>query len=98
MAGTVWNRYSLHGDMEGQKDISRLSGHAVFADFLLGFKEDWLMVSDPKALKYIMHKAPYRFQRPPERRGLIEILAGKGLTNVEGLSSFNYQNAMLVHI
>jgi hypothetical protein len=46
------------------------------------------MVTDPKALNYILHKAPYHFQRPPEVRGMIQLFNGEGLANVEGSSLF----------
>jgi hypothetical protein len=53
------------------------------------------MITDPKALSHILHKTPYRFQRPPEMRGLVRLLAGTGVTTAEGFSSFNYQNVIL---
>ncbi|KAF9024028.1 cytochrome P450 [Hymenopellis radicata] len=46
--------------------------------------EDRLLVSDPKAIQYIFHTAPYRFPKPPSRRSISRTLFGPGLTNVDG--------------
>ncbi|KIY53214.1 cytochrome P450 [Fistulina hepatica ATCC 64428] len=41
--------------------------------------EDFLLVSDPKALQYIYQTSGYRFSKPPVTRIFLEVLTGKGL-------------------
>jgi cytochrome P450 len=42
------------------------------------------MITDPKALNYILHKVPHHFQWTPEMRGITRLLNGEGLVSAEG--------------
>ncbi|KIY53193.1 cytochrome P450 [Fistulina hepatica ATCC 64428] len=41
--------------------------------------DDFLLISDPKALQYIYQTSGYRFPKPPVTRVFLEVLSGKGL-------------------
>lgn len=43
------------------------------------------MISDPKALQFILHTAAYRFEKPPERRAISALLSGMGIAWAEGI-------------
>ncbi|KDR75603.1 hypothetical protein GALMADRAFT_226232 [Galerina marginata CBS 339.88] len=48
------------------------------------FGEDRLLVSDPKAIQYILQTGGYRFAKQTERREVSRLLSGKGLVWAEG--------------
>ncbi|KAF8814486.1 cytochrome P450 [Phlegmacium glaucopus] len=43
------------------------------------FGEDRLLISDPKALQYILQTAGYRYHKPADRREISRLVAGRGL-------------------
>lgn len=48
------------------------------------FGEDRLLVSDPKALQYIVHTSGYAFPKWPERTEISRVLMGRGLLWADG--------------
>ncbi|TFK25554.1 cytochrome P450 [Coprinopsis marcescibilis] len=56
-------------------DIVRVKG---------AFGEDRLMISDPKALQYIIHTSGYAYPKWPERTEISRVLMGRGLLWADG--------------
>ena len=54
----------------------------------LGSQVDRLMLTDPKAIKYILHSAGQHYPKTAEKTQLLKLIAGNGLGAVEGLQSF----------
>lgn len=54
------------------------------AKFTGAFGEQHLMISDPKAVQYIMQTAGYGFVRPSDRKEASRLLLGQGVLTVEG--------------
>ncbi|KAK0438188.1 cytochrome P450 [Desarmillaria tabescens] len=50
------------------------------------FGQDVLVLSDPRALQYVLHTSGYRFPRAPDVQRLAEALLGPGLGTVDGIT------------
>ncbi|PPQ93824.1 hypothetical protein CVT25_013533 [Psilocybe cyanescens] len=59
------------------------------------FGQDHLLISDPKALQFILHTAAYRFVKPPERRAISALLSGMGIVWAEGLVHKRHRKIMM---
>ncbi|THV06716.1 cytochrome P450 [Dendrothele bispora CBS 962.96] len=59
------------------------------------FGEDRLLVSDPKALQYIMHTSGYNYPKWPERTEISRVLMGRGLLWADGEIHKRQRKAML---
>ncbi|KAF5345368.1 hypothetical protein D9758_008507 [Tetrapyrgos nigripes] len=59
------------------------------------FGEDRLLISDPKALQYIMHTSGYNFPKWPERTEISRVLMGRGLLWADGDIHKRQRKAML---
>ncbi|KAJ8518035.1 hypothetical protein ONZ45_g4850 [Pleurotus djamor] len=78
------NLKELFQSQGGEADFQwqRQYGGVVRIKGLMG--EDRLMISDPKALQYILHTSGYNFLKWPERTELSRILMGRGLLWADG--------------
>ncbi|KAF5382271.1 hypothetical protein D9757_008951 [Collybiopsis confluens] len=47
-------------------------------------QEDMLMISDPRALQYILHTSGYRFPKTQDMKQVSSFLLGHGIVNVDG--------------
>ncbi|KAK7472961.1 hypothetical protein VKT23_001065 [Stygiomarasmius scandens] len=59
------------------------------------FGEDRLLISDPKALQYIMHTSGYAYPKWPERTEISRVLMGRGLLWADGDIHKRQRKAML---
>ncbi|KIK62944.1 hypothetical protein GYMLUDRAFT_259715 [Collybiopsis luxurians FD-317 M1] len=48
------------------------------------FSEDMLMISDPRALQYVLHTSGYRFPKARDVKQATRFLSGCGIANVDG--------------
>ncbi|TFY82541.1 hypothetical protein EWM64_g1476 [Hericium alpestre] len=46
--------------------------------------EDVLMITDPKAIQYILHTSGYKYPKPEENRGFVRLIVGQGIIWAEG--------------
>ncbi|KAL9711697.1 hypothetical protein Ac2012v2_004769 [Leucoagaricus gongylophorus] len=59
------------------------------------FGEDRLLISDPKALQYILHTSGYNFLKWPERTEISRVLMGRGLLWADGETHRRQRKVML---
>ncbi|EGO00602.1 hypothetical protein SERLA73DRAFT_104941 [Serpula lacrymans var. lacrymans S7.3] len=72
---------------QSQAGIAEFKWEEEFGDVVrikAAFREDKLLVSDPKALQYVYQTCGYNFPKTPERRELSRLVAGRGLTWADG--------------
>ena len=48
------------------------------------------MLTDPKAIKYILHSAGHHYPKTAEKTQLLKLIAGNGIVAAEGLQPFRH--------
>lgn len=76
-------REILHGEA-AEADLLWQKDYGGVVKFKAPFGEDRLMISDPKALRYIYQTSGYNFHKQPERIELSRLIGGRGILWADG--------------
>lgn len=68
----------------GVREHDSPSSYVSTSSDCLFAQEDRLLISDPKAIQYIMQTPGYRFVKPYDIRVLFNAVTGKGVIGAEG--------------
>ncbi|EIM80594.1 cytochrome P450 [Stereum hirsutum FP-91666 SS1] len=95
-------RLELHDDYQRYLRLGFISTRDKWQDRFGGivrFKaplgEDRLLISDPKAIQYIMQTPGYRFVKPYDIRVLFNAVTGKGVIGAEGADHHRQRHILL---
>ncbi|KDQ64164.1 hypothetical protein JAAARDRAFT_201555 [Jaapia argillacea MUCL 33604] len=91
----IGNMRQLQQGIAGVPDFEWTNAYGGIVHLKAPFGEDKLLVSDPKALQYILSTSGYNFTKSPDRRELTRILIGEGLIFVEGDDHKRHRKVML---
>ncbi|KDQ64165.1 hypothetical protein JAAARDRAFT_201556 [Jaapia argillacea MUCL 33604] len=89
------NLRQLQQDTAGHADFEWTNRYGGIVRIKGPFGEDKLMISDPKALQYILSTSGYNFIKSPDRRELTRALTGDGLLFAEGEDHKRHRKVML---
>ncbi|KDQ64100.1 hypothetical protein JAAARDRAFT_64014 [Jaapia argillacea MUCL 33604] len=78
------NMGQLQQSKAGEADFEWTNTYGGIIRVKLPFGEDSLMITDPKALQYILSTSGYNFVKPPDRREVARAIIGIGLIFAEG--------------
>ncbi|KAK7031127.1 hypothetical protein VNI00_013735 [Paramarasmius palmivorus] len=79
------NEYDmLHEPTVGSKILQWMREYGSTFRIKTIFNEDTLIVTDPKALQYILHKSSYHFPKAPDMEFTFTRLFGEGVLSVQG--------------
>uniref|UniRef100_A0A0W0GAR6 Cytochrome p450 n=1 Tax=Moniliophthora roreri TaxID=221103 RepID=A0A0W0GAR6_MONRR len=78
----------------GETDFRWQSQYGGIVRFKAAFGENWLLVSDPKAIRHILHMPNYRWERNKDMRNRSFLMTGPGISSVSGTDHRRHRRAM----